>query len=351
MERTADFLQARLQEGLLLGCYHAAAAAVGIREKVVSEAFAGEAPTPGGQRVDAHTRFDMASLSKVLGPTMIVLKALEEGTIRLEDTVGDFFEHAPSDKRDITVFMLMTHTGGFHPSFRLDQMGITPDRVTEAILTRPLEQRPGEKPVYSCMGYILLAKMLEKRFGRPLNELAEERVFAPLGMRETGYCPPPDALCAATEVDPATGKPWIGVVQDENARFQGGVSGNAGVFMPLADGIRFASMLSQMGKGYLRRETMEKAVRNYTPGQEAHRGLGFQLAGTPDCFFSSAVPDRCFGHTGFTGTSLMVEPESGLWVLLLSNRVYPTRENTALFPFRRQLHADCYARWVLGKSL
>ena len=335
-------VETRLEEGRRDGCYPAAAAALGVKDQVLATAFAGQAPLPGQEPVNAHTRFDMASLSKVIGPTMIALRAMEEGELGLSERVGDFFPEAPADKRDITVFMLMTHTGGFNPSFRLDRMGITPGQVTEAVLNHPLDETPGKRPIYSCMGYILLAKMLEKRFRKPLDILARERLFEPLGMHETCYCPPPGTPCAATELSPETGKPWIGVVHDENARFQGGVSGNAGVFMSLADGIVFAQMLANMGDGYLRRETMEKAIVNYTPGQDAHRGLGFQLAGTPDCFFSSAVPENCFGHTGFTGTSLMVEPQTGFWVLLLTNRVYPTRESAALFPFRRKFHAELW---------
>ena len=336
------WLSSMLEQGRENGAYPSAAVAIGVKDAVLARAFTGEAPLPGDQKVDEHTRYDMASLSKVLGPTMIALRAMEDGTLRLTDTVADFFPEAPEDKKDITVKMLMTHTGGFYPSFRLDQMLSDPADTVSCILNHPLAGTPGEKPRYSCMGYILLAKMLEKRFSEPLNVLAKKRVFDPLGMGETGYCPDASAVCAATEVDPATGKPWIGIVHDENARFQRGVSGNAGVFMPLCDGVRFASMLSQMGGGYLKRETMEMAIRNYTLGQEEHRGLGFHLAGTPDCFFSTKVPSACFGHTGFTGTSLLVEPESGFWVLLLTNRVYPTRDSSALFPFRRQLHAESW---------
>ena len=341
-----SFLASEMTRGREDGCYACAAAAVGVRDRVLARTFTGEAPQPGEHPVDESTRFDMASLSKVLGPTMIGLRALEEGTLSLTETVGDFFPDAPADKRGITVQMLMTHTGGFNPSFRLDRMGITPDQAVAAILARPLDDVPGKRPMYSCMGYILFAKMLEKRFGKPLNILAKERVFDPLGMTETGYCPPRDAICAATEVDPDTGKPWIGVVHDENARFLKGISGNAGVFMPLKDGIRFAAMLGSMGGDYLKRETMKAAIRNYTPGQDAHRGLGFQLAGTEGCFFSAAVPENCFGHTGFTGTSLMVEPESGFWALLLTNRVYPTRQSDGLFPFRRNLHAALWAKYT-----
>ena len=340
-----SYLASLLAEGKETGCFPAAAAAIGVKEKVLAQACVGDAPEPGDAPVTAHTLWDMASLSKVLGPTMIALKAIENGALSLTERVGDFFPQAPADKRDITVFMLMTHTGGFNPSFRLDKLLKSPEQAVDCILSYPLDETPGKRPIYSCMGYILFAKMLEKRFGKPLNVLARERVFLPLGMEETGYCPEPGRQCAATEIDPETGKHWIGVVHDENARFLGGVSGNAGVFMPLCDGVRFAGMLSQMGKGFLKREALERAIKNYTPGQDEHRGLGFQIAGSPGCFFSVGVPDTCFGHTGFTGTSLLVEPDSGFWVLLLSNRVYPTRNTTALFPFRRKLHAESYQAW------
>ena len=337
------WLRNKLLAGIQEGCFPAAAAAVGVREHVLAQACAGEAPEPGGSPVDAHTRWDMASLSKVIGTTMVALRALEEGRISLQERVADFFPEAPADKAEITVFQLMTHTGGFEPSFRLDRMLTDPEDAVRCILETPLAEKPGVRPLYSCMGYILLGKMLEKRLGSPLNELADRLVFRPLGMTETGYCPPTDAVFAATERDPDTGKAWTGVVHDENARFLRGISGNAGVFMPLCDGIRFAGMLARGGEGLLRKETFRQAVKNYTPGMDQHRGLGFQIAGSPDCFFSDAVPENCFGHTGFTGTSLLVEPESGFWVLLLTNRVYPTRESTALFPFRRRLHAEAWA--------
>ncbi|MBR1586051.1 MAG: beta-lactamase family protein [Clostridia bacterium] len=349
MRDISAYLRSMLTQGRASGCFPSAAVAVGAKDAVLGQAFIGEAPLPGGAPVDAHTRYDMASLSKVLGTTMVALKAIEAGGLHLDDTVGGIFPQAPADKRDITVFMLMTHTGGFHPSFRLDHLLTDPGQAVDCILRHPLEDRPGTRPIYSCMGYILLGKMLEKIYGQPLKDLAADRVFSPLGMTETGYCPAPGPVFAATEVDPATGQPWIGVVHDENARFLGGNSGNAGVFMPLCDGIAFAKMLATGGGGFLRPDTLRQATGNYTPGQDAHRGLGFQIAGTPDCFFSAQVPDHCFGHTGFTGTSLMVEPETGFWVILLTNRVYPTRDSAALFPFRRQLHGECWHMFLEGR--
>ena len=161
-----SYLSAMLEEGKQAGAFPAAAAAMGVKDQVLAKAFMGEAPLPGDAAVDEHTRWDMASLSKVLGPTMVALKAIENGTLSLDERVGDFFPDAPEDKRDITVFMLMTHTGGFNPSFRLDRMLTDPKDVTECILRYPLDETPGKRPIYSCMGYILFAKMLEKRFGK-----------------------------------------------------------------------------------------------------------------------------------------------------------------------------------------
>ena len=132
-----SYLRSMLSEGKKSGAFPAAAAAIGVKDQVLAKAFIGEAPLPGDASVDEHTRWDMASLSKVLGPTMVALKALEDGTLSLDERVGDFFPDAPEDKRNITVFMLMTHTGGFNPSFRLDRMLTDPKDVVDCILHYP----------------------------------------------------------------------------------------------------------------------------------------------------------------------------------------------------------------------
>ena len=349
MDRMQAYLEDKLKQGRMEGRFPSAACAIGCRDRVLARAFTGEAPEPGGRPVDENTLYDMASLSKVIGPTMIVLRLLAENRLSLDERVRDFFPDAPADKADITLLMLLTHTAGFEPSFRLDQRISDPADTAACILAAPLAEKPGVRAMYSCMGFILLAKMLERRFQKPLDTLAKEQVFTPIALTQTGYCPDDSARCAATEKDPVSGLPYIGVVHDENARFQGGVSGNAGIFMPLKEGVRFASMLAQMGSGYLPEAILRNAIRNRTPGQDQHRGLGFQIAGSPDCFFSDRVPPDCFGHTGFTGTSMMIDPATGFYVVLLTNRVYPTRDNPGLFPFRRQLHAEAYHLFMDGK--
>ncbi len=328
-----EYTRNLVRRGVEEGAYPAAALAIGIGEKAfVTETFGQCGP---------DTLFDLASLSKVVSTTMVALRFLEEGILSLEDTLGHFFPQAPEEKRPITVFHLMTHTGGISPFFLLSRCAAHPDEAVEAILRRPLLQGVGQGPIYSCMGYILLGKILEAVGGKPLDVLAREWVFAPLGMDSTGYHPQADT--APTERDPVTGNLLRGVVHDENARFLHGISGNAGVFSHIGDMSRFAKMLSLGGSlpgkpPFLAPATLETARINRTPQGPEHRGLGFQLAGSPKCFLGEGMGAKAFGHTGFTGTSLAVDPETKLWVVLLTNRVCPSRENTALIPLRPQIH-------------
>lgn len=336
-------LDTLLDRGLREGCYPGAVAACGDAGHVLALSCVGKI-AQNGPAVTLETRYDMASLTKVLSPTMLALRALETGELTLYDRLERFFPEAPDDKRAITVRELMTHTAGFTPSFRLDEAVKRPEDALGAIFRRPLESAPGETPRYSCMGYIVLGKALERLYHAPLDQLARERVFAPLGMQSTGYRPAGGNF-AATEVDAATGTAWQGVVHDENARFLGGVSGNAGVFSCIGDMIRFAQMLARGGDGFLSPATLRAAIRCQAQNTDVRRGLGFHLAGTPENFMGDLLPERAFGHTGFTGASLAVEPESGFFLVLLSNRVHPTRENTRLFRMRRALHNATWAAY------
>ena len=332
-----------VEEGIWRNVFPSAALAVGAGNRILAHGAWGRAGQ-GGASVPAteETLYDLASLSKVVGTSMVALKMLEGGRLRLSDRLGDFFD-APADKKDVTVFQLMTHTGGISPFFFLSREDSGPDGAAAAILKHPLAAEPGTKTIYSCMGYILLGKILERIGGVPLDRLARELVFRPLGMERTGYCPAAGQAFAATEYDPASGACLSGVVHDENARFLAGVSGNAGVFSTLTDMERFASMLACGGAGYLTRRTLALAVKNYTPGMAQNRGLGFQLQGAGAEFMGSRFGGRSFGHTGFTGTSLVIDPGNDLFAVLLTNRVCPSRENSRILKFRGALH-DCVAK-------
>ena len=314
------------------GVFPSAVCAVGVKNENL---FMGAA---GG--VSFSTLYDVASLTKIMSTTMIALRAIDGGNLALSDPISRFFD-APHDKAAITIQDLLTHTGGFEPFFLLEEEVESPEDVVSCILKHPLAAPPDGTPRYSCIGFILLGKILEKIYREPLNLIAEKTVFQPLGMFHTGYLPQKGEF-APTEIDPATGVAWSGLVHDENARFLGGVSGNAGVFTNIQDCARFATMLAIGGRGFLSNDIFQKAIQNHTKGHETHRGLGFQLAGTKDCFFGGLLPGNSFGHTGFTGTSIVVEPSSGLYIVLLTNRVHPSRDNLGILRFRRHFHTIVY---------
>ena len=190
------------------------------------------------------------------------------------------------------------------------------------------------------MASILLQKILERATGKPLDVLAKELVFDPLGLRHTTYNPTSDNV-AATENSVIHNRYVKGEVHDENAYYLGGVSGNAGLFSNLADTSKFAAMLSCRGNTphgrFLSEATFATATANYTPGLAEARGLGFQLK--PPVPALSAMGDLMsegsFGHTGFTGTSLYVDAKTGLWVVLLTNAVHFGREKIPVYPHKR----------------
>ena len=185
-----------VRRGLEEGAYPCAALAVGMGETLYLKETYGACTE--------HTLFDMASVSKILGPTMIAFRFLEEGKLRLYDSVGDFFPDAPEDKKDITILQLMTHTSGIAAHFYLSECASDPADAARAILEHPLAQDPGSEPVYSCMGYILLGRILEQIGGMSLDLLAQQVVFEPLSMKHTSYHPAGDI--APTERDAVSGK-------------------------------------------------------------------------------------------------------------------------------------------------
>ncbi|MBQ4085258.1 MAG: beta-lactamase family protein [Clostridia bacterium] len=339
-----SILDSLLPRGAADGCYPGAAAACGYGQKTCAISFAGkisqDGPAPNGR-----TLYDMASITKILAPTMIAFFAIEEGLLTLYDTIGTFFPDAPEDKREITILQLMSHCGGFVPSYHLSEAVGSPDGALGELLAHPLDYAPGTDVAYSCMGYIVLGKILEKIYGEGLDSLAKRRVFKPLGMNNTGYLPK-GGVIAPTEMDKETGRPLCGVVHDENARFLGGVSANAGVFSCLEDMIVFVKMLACGGEGLLSPAMFQRAICCSAQTSEVRRGLGFHLAGTERNFMGDLMPECSFGHTGFTGTSFAVDPTTGFWAVLLTNRVYPTRENTRLFRFRREFHNALYAAFT-----
>ena len=357
-----------LRDAVERGIIPSASYAVGRGNEVyLSDAIGYASLFPSREAIREDTLYDMASLTKVLSTTMVALRFIEEGRLLLTDPLSRYFspaefEGAPEGRTDVTVFQLMTHTSGITPHIALwncipHELVGTLDfdsAVAGAILRSAPFCRMGEPVHYSCMGYILLQKILERISGKTLDILAKEYVFDPLGMTSTGYLPygsnlnKPDCNAAATEFSSIHQYYIRGHVHDENAHFLGGVSGNAGVFSNLGDMIRFAQMLSLRGEmpasvssgRYLSKRMFELAVQDYTLGLNESRGLGFQLR--PPLPRLSAAGDLftygSYGHTGFTGTSLYVDAETGVWAVLLTNAVHLGRDKTEFFRVRRLFH-------------
>ena len=292
-----------------------------------------------------HTRYDLASITKPLVVGMLTLRAMEAGRLCLWDRLGTFLD-APADKRDITIAQILTHTAGFPTGLHLWELSGQPENGAETILRAPLASPPGARVRYCCAGFILLGQLLECLYGMGLNELAMKEVFWPLKMRDTGYLPQ-DGNIAATEMQD-DGRCLQGVVHDENARFLGGVAGNAGVFGNMDDLALFLQMLCNRGQlpdgtHYLCPATVELAMRNHTPGMAQGRGLSFYLPAYDNGYTGDLFPRETVGHTGFTGSSFALDPSSGLYVIFLTNRVCPSRDSLEIYRVRRLLHNAVYA--------
>ena len=328
--------QNALDAGIAAGAFPCYAAAVGCGDEIYFRSLGGNrAHFPEPLPLTDAALFDMASLTKLMATTMAALRLIDRGTLRLSDTIGSYFDRCHG-KDAITVFDLMTHSSGLPAHAPLWQMGIDPRDVADAILTPELKYPTGSRVIYSCMGYILLGKLLERLCGESLDAIVRREVLLPLGMHDTFYNPTPERICVATEKKAGSEHYICGHVHDENAHFLGGVSGNAGLFSTLDDTIRFAAMLSRHGQGYLDRELFDLAITDHTAfDPDDARGLGFDLYRSGTYPGGSCMSVGSYGHTGFTGTTLYVDRDSGVYALMLSNRVHFGRANDAFYPMRR----------------
>ncbi len=298
--------------------------------------------------VRPDTIYDLASLTKVIVTTTLAMMLVDEGKLELEARVSSFIPAFKGGAKDgVTVRQLLTHSGGLQwwaPLFKEVQGKAA---YLEKIVAMDLAYAPGPKVVYSVLGLILLGDIVERQAGAPLGELARRRVLDPLGMKDTLYRPPAELVprIAPTENDPWRGRVVRGEVHDENAFALSGIAPHAGLFGTAPDLARFASMLLDEGRfegrRFVSRATLELfTVRAGVP--LASRALGWdtpsnaasERSSTPGApGYSSAgslLSARSFGHTGFTGTSMWIDPERELYVILLTNRVHPTRENNAI---------------------
>jgi len=355
-----------IEKAIAERAFPGATLAVGYRGKVSVHAFGKlsyDAPAAG---VLPKTMYDIASLTKVVATTTLVAKLAEgdfavpldldakverylpewTATTQPEKGSKNISSANPAEtewRRKVTVRHLLTHTSGL-PAFKeywRDSKGR--EDTLSRIFAEPLEYEPGTKEIYSDLGIILMAEIIERLTGRALDDLAKSFVFSPLGMKDTMYRPAKKLWpeIAPTEIDNQLRHRLVqGEVHDENAFAIGGVSGHAGVFSTAPDLAAFCQMLLNGGVYAQQRILRRATVAQFTAPQQLSGGtrtLGWAVpteGGSSGHYFSA----HSFGHTGFTGTSIWIDPDRQLFVVLLTNRVHPTRENTKIQQVRPALH-------------
>ncbi|QHW34869.1 beta-lactamase family protein [Paenibacillus rhizovicinus] len=299
-----------------------------LRRGMTAAHAAGYSLIDGETRISAtaDTVYDCASLTKVVVTLPLVLQLIEQGMLALGDRVSAYFPaFSANGKGEVTVRQLLTHTSGMAAYRDFYSHGLAPDEIMAAICADPLVCEPGTKVVYSCLGYIVLGRLVSQLLGMSLDRAAENLIFRPLGMTSSCFNPPESwkPHIAATEYDPALGTFRWGRVHDENAYALGGVSGNAGLFSTAADLARCAAVWLDRGGFLISRAAVEAALRNDTIHLAgAARGLGWVLHGDPRDASGDLLSARSYGHTGFTGTSLCIDPARDLAVILLTNKVH-----------------------------
>jgi CubicO group peptidase (beta-lactamase class C family) len=298
-----------------------------------------EAENPVLMKTD--TIFDIASISKIF-TTIAVMQLYEKGLIKLDDPVAKYLpEFAENGKESVTIRQLMTHTSGFEPDIPLYQMAGTREERIEMVLKHGLAHPPGTNYTYSDLNMITLGALVERLTGKREDEYVKQNITGPLGMKDTMYNPKAflKPRIAATEFQPWTGRGLVwGQVHDENAWALDGVAGHAGVFSTAHDLAVLGQTFLNGGKyGHSRIlkeatiKLMEQNMNQAFPGDD--HGLGFEL--NQGWYMDSLSDEGTLGHTGYTGTSLVISPKNQTIVVLLTNRVHPTRNTVSTNQTRR----------------
>lgn len=353
--RGADFSQARevLERAIADRAFPGCAVVAGSREAVLWSAGFGHFDYDETKPVSPETLYDLASVTKAVGTTTTLMRLVAGGKLDVSSPVSTYVPEFLGDpsgeefavRQAITVEDLLRHMGGL-PSWKpFYQRVENYSELIGAAMATPLESGPAERYRYTDIGFILLGEVAARAGGKSLPELERELVFEPLGMNDTWRNPPSRLLdrIAPTERWPDRAGFVHGVVHDENARAGEGNTGHAGLFSTAPDLALLARelLLGTQGKSRLfPKEVMEQFTGRRSEG--FHRGLGWALSSGRGAAGALLSPGS-FGHTGFTGTSIWIDPDRDLYIILLTNRVHPTRENLKIGQVRSDL-ADAVAR-------
>ena len=288
-----------------------------------------------------ETIFDLASLTKVIATTSMAILLVERGKVDLEMLAAEVLKEFEGDanKKQITVRMLLTHTSGLPAHAKLYERSSGYDNIIRAAGALELEAEPGKKTNYSDIGFILLGELLARVAGESFDKFCGREIFEPLGMAMTRFDPPKEwKVMIPPTVDDTTFRHRLiqGEVNDENASAMGGVAGHAGLFASALDVVKFAQCMLQGGAPIFRPETVKEFTARGASATGSY-ALGWDTPSAPSQSGKCFSP-RSFGHLGYTGTSLWIDPERELAVVLLTNRTWPDTANQKIKKIRPAFH-------------
>jgi CubicO group peptidase (beta-lactamase class C family) len=344
-DRIADILLAARADRT----FSCAAWSTGSADRVDSSGAIGELSW-GGPPADTRTLWDLASVTKPM-VALAVMSLIQDGWMTLDDTVAQYLaDYRGTDKERLTVRHLLAHTAGFPSELPMYRWCDTRTAILDEIRGVSLRFEPGTDVEYTSSGFIVLGLMVEAVTGQPLDEVLRARVTGPAGLSRTMFRPgeADRKVAAATEDCPWRGGVVQGTVHDENAEVLGGVAGHAGLFASLEDMQILAQLLCRGAAGadtaLLSARTVATMIEPATDHLRHRRTLGWQGKDPVLSPVGDLAGPRTFGHTGFTGTSIWIDPDAGRYVVLLTNRVHPTRRNGALPRIRRLVHNIGFGR-------
>lgn len=324
-----------VEEEMAKGNFPGAVVLVGQKDNIVYwQAFGDKIIDPCKEPADRNTIYDLASMTKPIATATSIMILRDRKQIQLDDYVSKYLlAFACNGKENVRIEHLLTHTSGL-PAYTSaaelsEQFGSPcPDKVIEKICSLKALSKPGEEFHYSCLGYITLAKIIEIISGQNIGDFSKENIFAPLGMKHTSFNPPDSWRrdIAATEV--IDGQPLRGTVHDPLARLMAGLSGNAGLFSNAYDLSIYCRMLLNSGKLNGKRILSPESVKLLTVARTQGRACGFDVNSAYARVKGSYAPQQAYCHTGYTGTSIVCDPTSKTYVIILTNRVHPKDDGT-----------------------
>lgn len=335
-EKMKQFLDEAIKKNVFPGC----CLAIIHHQKVDYYCVGKKSIYPTKEDNQMDTLYDLASLTKVVGTMPLILRMIQKGQLQYNTPIYKIIPEFLN--KEITIFHLLTHTSGLPADLSWD-LKATKEKIIHDICIQSTAAIPDKKVIYSDLGYIILGYVAEIMNHQKLNELVKKEVLLPLGMNQTMYCPDEKFIknCAPTEKSIHFHCLLRGQVHDRKAYLMDGIAGHAGLFSNIFDLVQYAQMILNHGQyqnqTFLEKRYIDDLFTNFSPHGEIPRGVGF-LTYTSNSLFSSLNSDKTIAHTGFTGTSLLIDMKNQVAIILLSNRVHPTRDNTLILDWRRKLH-------------